>query len=490
MRRVHFLVSYALLLLAYSPAAMPAETAVITTATANANVCESHRSLTAEDRGKLDLFRSHLSHLEAVRAQPTDKGITYAQKLKEIIQQHQDLFNNSSSPAVQEQAISLLLYENLKQVLFKTVGLDNPEFTNFDRQILSTQVMNNMTTSLITKATLALQAKIWKWMNDLPAASGQTGDDEVSRSTRSLRRIAKGEALLSLLDAVYRDALHKAQLNKEKSLDELTLYQQVSASILGTGVTAAAMYGSASLVTSASMAFATTGGLMAGCTIGAAGAAGATILQQQYQVYSNAYLLSIERNTSFSCELRQQLQADGYRPMEAIINGFAQGGAAGCILPGIGVLAPHTTIFMVHNAVRLATSIVSAQFVHDAYLAVRSYLIYRSLRSYQQAEQAADQGNMQEAAKYLKEAHQQAQKAGAHALDAALTGIVLRGFGAEVQHAFKAGREAIIALIAKSADNAAVAGLLLKDMFLEESESKTKPPPPTHHDDDDGPGWP
>lgn len=438
-------------------------------ATQDTNDCAARRRLTAEQRAEVDMFRAHLSHLERLRLRPNSKGVTYAQKLDEIIRIHGAAL---TTPETREKAADLLVYENLKQALAKSIGLDNPQFKEFDRAARAVSTFNSAAPRVVTNTTLRLQGAIWKWMHDSVAASGTYGPD-ARQDVRAVRRLADGETVLGLLDIVYRNLIRDVENNKENLNDEMALYRHLSISVAGGAAVIGSLVASGPIVAGAMTGMATAGGIVAGCGIGALGGAGASVLIKQYPLYANAYIASIERNTSFTCELRSRLNSADSSLIGALAYGLVEGTAAGCVFTGgqalalkIGGRAPRLTAKGIFGAIALATAVEGWQAGKDVYLASRSLKIYRSMVSYENAERAAEESRLEEANQHLHEASEHFRDAGAHALNALIVGIVLRGARGELREALAEGRRHMLALIAKSSDNAAVAALLFKDMAL------------------------
>jgi hypothetical protein len=420
--------------------------------------CEERVVLTMSQRRGPYMLRSQINKLEKYRSDES-----YARRFAEAIEKAKPLLKDTGSQLL---AADFILVEQFKQVMFNTIGVKTPEFLEFEK--LATHVLirdesptthtNLVDPKALTAARAHLLEQIAAWADSVDGGDAQR-----------LQSSSQAEAVVGMLDIVYRSLVARAANDTIVAEERAALVRQLGITVLGGAGVAGALAFSGPVVAVASGTMGTAGFVLAGCAIGATGGAAAAVLQKQYLIYSTAYRNSIENKTSFSCELNNAIPDtwahDGL--MASFGEGILIGGAAGCALSGSALIAPRTTAYTTVGAVALATSIEGALGAKDAYLATRAYLIYQSLQSFEKAESAANAGKTKEAATQLAEARTRAQLAGAHVLNSILAGVVLTGAKSEMQHAFATGRKAIITLVSKSSDNAAVAVQLLSEMALQ-----------------------
>lgn len=416
------------------------------------SVCSERRSLTTDERQAVLLFRNRLMRLdEQRRSQP---GPSFEARLARIVDAHEGTF---TSHRAQEAAANHVLVAQLKEALHQTIGLQLPEVDRLIRVIDNDLVFAGTSQRPLTRAVLGVQKKIWEWMS----REVRAGDSH--EAALRLSEIARAESALGLLDLVHRSVLTVASQNLERLNDQLSFYKQFGITLLGGGVAGATLVASAPVVAASSAVLSTAGMVLAGCAIGSAGGGSASLLQRQYVVYSDAYLASVRNQTAFSCELRERLGSDSGGLLAALTKGMINGAIAGCAMSASALVRPAFTAYSVVGAVALATGIEGTRAAREAYFATRSYMIYRSLLAYQKAELSVQVGNPVVAQAALEEAREHARAAGAHLLNSILAGVVLVGMRSEMQHSLAAGRQAILSLVAKSSDNAAVAVHILRE---------------------------
>ncbi len=414
------------------------------------SVCESqkHFELTLPQQQAALLFYNQLSFLERYRGGPDARGVTYAQKLADIIRRNQGYLN---TPRLQEIGVEYLFYEQMRQAVHETIGLSDSSYDQFDRTARSMMFFSSMAPRPLIRASGQLQRRLWIW------ASSNSGPD-----AERLRRIAQVEPTVRLIDTVTLNILRQGEQNWQQVNDRLSMYKQVLITALGGTVFFGSVGISGPLVGASYVNLGVAGLVLAGCGLGSTGSGFASVLQNQYRTYANAYNESVKSDTSYSCELRQQVEAKGESLVSEVAGDFVTGAGAGCAFTVAGLVAPAATTWTVVSAVALATAAEGAFAVNDAILARKSYLTYQSLMAYQEAESKANAGDREKAEFYLRQSEILAQKAGAQALDTLLAGVVIPAFArGEIRNALRAGRVAIVALIGKSADNAAVAAQLL-----------------------------
>lgn len=421
-------------------------------------ICERQRDLdlTLPQQQALLEFANKLAVLDRYRDGSDSRGVTYAGKLLLIT----DRFKAKlSGPRMEERGAEFLLIENLRQAISKSIGIEDPVYREYNRTIRAVLFLSNMAIEPVMTASKRLRDRLTDWSHSAPI-------DAVR-----LQRIARVEAVVRLLDIVTLNTVRQADQRWQQVSDRLEMYKQHLINGLGASVFFGTI-GAAGAAVKVANTFLGTGGLiLAGCGIGASGAGSATFLAQRYEVYSTALIESINKNTHYSCELRQRFEAqqEGVLLSE-VSHALASGAKTGCGLVTASLVAPHVVTWTVIHAVVIAAGTKVVFAVNDLYLARKSYLVYQSLKSYEKAELAARKGQRKTAEFYLHQSQDLARTAGAQALDAILIGAVIPAFvSGEVSHAFTIGREAIVALIGKSSDNAAIAAQMIAKFAASES---------------------
>ena len=409
----------------------------------NREPCETRKPLTNEEEHTAMMFSAELSWLERLRGDADKNGITYQKKLDQILLHNEPKFQ---SPALKDFATELLLFEQFKQILFLTVGLNSPEFREFTRMQRAIEYFHETSPRELRESTINLQRRIVIWSES--EQRGRRGQDQQSV-------IEQTENTLTALNALSITLAHRMDANSEALDEKMLAYRQYLITAAGAVGAVGTLVVSSPVVAGASASLGATGLVLAGCGLGGVGAGAAAVLQTQYAAYSAAWLASYRHGTSYACELRAALESAHETIWQAFRAGTQSGAVAGCAFASAGLIAPKLTVYVVAGAVSVAATAEVGSTVNNAYLSTRSYLIYRSLLSLQKAENSAD--NLDESKRYLEQAQGFAQAAGRHALNAVLVGMVLVGGPAEVRHAIATGREAMIAMIGKSADNAAIA---------------------------------
>ena len=453
------------------------------------DVCESRRTLTLQESDNLLMFNAELSWLQNYRIGADLKGTTYKAKLDGIIGKNEGKF---SSEELKDAATELILFEEFKQLLFSTVGLENPEFKELDRVFKSTEFFSGGTPREIREATLGMQKRVSGWsQNQLakingsrPSTQSQTegagtpnknsssqlqSTANETQAARNIEMLSQTENILASLNVVNQFLMNRMEQNSARLDDKMASYRQYFLSLFGGTAVVGTLVASAPIVSTASAGMGAAGVVLAGCGIGAAGGGAAALLQRQYQSYADAWIASANHHTSYACELRRAIESRHESLFAAFRDGAMHGAIAGCAFTGAGMIAPQLTVYGVTSAVALATGAEGVMATKDAYMATHTYLIYRSLISQQKAELSAEHPEI--AQQYLQQAQEYSKTAGAHALNAVLVGIVLVGGPKEIQHAIAHGREAIVALIGKSSDNAAVAVNLASTAISQASSS-------------------
>ncbi len=456
------------------------------------DVCESRRTLTQQESDKLAMFNAELSWLQSYRSGADQRGTTYKAKFEGIIGQNEGKF---SSDELKDAATELILFEEFQQLLFTTVGLENPEFKELQRVLRSTEFFSGGTPREIREATLGMQKRVTSWSqnqlskinvartNAEPSSNGagipakntsghlQSNSNE-TQAALNIETLSQTENILASLNVVNQFLTTRMERNGAQLDDKMASYRQYFFSLFGGTAVVGTLVASAPIVSTASAGIGAAGVVLAGCGIGAAGGGAAALLQRQYQSYADAWIASANHHTSYACELRRAVENNHESLFAAFRDGAMHGAIAGCAFTGAGMIAPQLTVYGVTSAVALATGAEGVMASKDAYMATRTYLIYRSLISLQKAELSAEHPEI--AAQYLQQAQEYSKTAGAHALNVVLVGIVLVGGPKEIQHAIAHGREAIVALIGKSSDNAAVA-VNLASSAISQASSSTPP---------------
>ena len=433
------------------------------------DVCESRRPLTLQERETAMMFNADLSWLDPLRAGPDRRGINYQQKMQFILSKNTSKF---TSDELKDVAAEFLLMEQFKQLMFETAGVQNSAFVNFIRVQRDIEFFGGSAPRELREAVTALQMQIYSWSETQQATlvPGLTNRDAISAA--KLQILSRTENVLALLQIVTQTLSHRLDVNSAQLDDQMAAYRQYFSSLFGGGAVVGAMAVSTPVVTAAGASAGAVGVLLSGCSVGAIGGGAASMLQLQYESYSNAWIESANHHTSYACELRRAVESSHQNLFQAFAEGASHGAVAGCIFTSAGMIAPKMTVYTVVGAVSIATGAETVMAANDGYLATRSYLVYRSLLSLQKAEASTDQPA--QAAEHLRQAQAYAQQSGAHALNAILVGIVLVGGPKEIQHAIAHGREAIVALIGKSSDNAAVAVNLLTVFAQPRREHRSK----------------
>ncbi len=434
------------------------------------DVCETRRALTIQERDALSTFNSELSWLANYRSGADRNGVTYQQKFSAILLKYEGKFQ---SEELKDAAGERVLFEQFQQLLFTTTGLENADFKRLTNVYRTVEYFASGTPRELREGIGGMQDRIAKWnQQQLAKVNAASVSNEV-KASKTLQSLSQTENVLAALDVVGQTLNYRMIKNNEQLDDKLASYRQYFWSALGGAGVVGTLVVSAPVVSTASATAGVAGVLMAGCSIGAVGGGAAALLQRQYQSYADAWIESANHHTNYACELRRAIENNHETLFHAFREGAVHGGIAGCAFTGAGMVAPQVTVYGVTAAVAIATGADGVMAAKDGYMATKTYLVYRSLIALQKAEQSAE--DPAKAAEYLRQAQQYAKNSGAHTLNTILVGIVLTGGPSEIAHAIQHGREAIVALIGKSSDNAAVAVHLLMSVASSTvAGSKTK----------------
>lgn len=425
-------------------------------AAADLNPCLKRKPLSAAEIQSMANLRIQMSRIDRI-LEKDSSAESIAQAHVQMEQSIREALNKSPSANLQEMIIGMQMQEELKISVARTIGVDSKEYQDFQWATQSVAV-GGKDFRRVSQSSEKLKNKLNAYF-----ATQSSNFDGVSGAIQNLANAAVREDAIALVDRISKDLRATMTQGLEYDRDILTTFGQSLLVLGGAGAIGATLYLSAPVVAAASSFAGGTGMILAGCGIGSIGGGAAALLQSKYQDFALALVNSEKYGTSYSCELRQQLQNSSGGQVGQVLSGLTAGGLAGCAFVGASLVAPQATVYTVTAAVILATSYEAGAAVDNAYIAIKAAMIYRALQSMSAADEAAQQGKLELAQKYLAQAQDSAVRAGAHTLNAIITGCILWGLKPELTHAIADGRVALAALVSKSSDNTAVAVKQISD---------------------------
>jgi hypothetical protein len=432
----------------------------------SSDVCEQRRPLSMDQSQAVLMFRANLMHVDALRAGPDARGVTYSAKLAQILQSA-DVDPTLQSDQVKDKAREFLMYEEFKQALFEEGLLTSKEFENFDRSAQSILLFSAVSYGELSRAVVPLDTLITNSIakkDFLASVSGtsagaESGAGATQDPVAELRAASRRERILVLFELVKQSLAHDLYINNEHLDDQMAKYRQFFFTGLGVGAIAGTSVFAGAVATGAGATFAASGTLLAGCGLGAIGRGAESLLRHQYTIYTSALEQSQIHKTAFSCELRRSLNSENLETSLAhsTLSAALGGAAVGCTMSAAGLFAPKVVSYTVIGAVSIAAATQGVKSAADVYRAASSYHIYLSMMNFHGAELAMSAGDQAKARQYLDRSREYAKKAGSHALSAVFDAVALRSLHGELPTALASGKSELLALIAKSADDSASA---------------------------------
>lgn len=414
--------------------------------------CEARRPMTPHERSAILRVRNRLQRLNSVRRSPDAYAHHFRQAIESI-----DLRGNS--PEAQNRFFILLGTEILKQSLTIEIGTDSTEWREFERTTFDVLFMGALSMRRVIRATAGVHLWIERSLNPFDVMTGEEGGPRLTDADR-MRRVVKSEALRSYLAMLSRSLAIAADSSAARVREEVNLYlRQPAIALAGGGVVVGTMMLAGPFVSMVG-SIGLVGTVGASGVVGGLGGGAASVIIEQSRNFWEAYRRSLRSSSSISCEFWSITSGRSDGLIGAFAAGVIEGATIGTMAATFGLIVPTMTLRLVHGAVALATVYEGG---HAVYNAARALATWRAIRNLEAAVELAEAGRDDLARLRFLQA-QQLSAAAHHALKAALVGMVLPHAPRELTHALRASRAEVVAMIARSADNAGVAGEILQDM--------------------------
>ena len=412
--------------------------------------CGPVLKMTSEEREKLMLLNAKLSYLEGTygtaKFEPQLKIVT-----DEYYPSNQKL--SSVTPTFFKRLDNRVAQERLRHLIAKTIGLSTREWLAFEGQMKAISIfdsggghVNNPLDKAATRLIQVIQ------------------ESQKSASEKKLATAPFEEAYVSVAE-MYAQLMELKAINGEISNAELGKWKSVAVAAIaaasGAVIGGTIKYGkpvvkwtgqqfrflghqvSDSLRTI--RGYQAAGQIVGGSAVGLVGAPAVTTANDSFWTVTNAWVDSLNNNSSYGCELNKQMSlwADKFKDntLAAMQIGAAFGAGGGAL-----TLNPTAAKYLLKTT---WAAILTAQGYSVAKGVVKGY---QSYIYYSYAAEAEKRGDSELSDKFLRQARAAAQEAGHAALEAAIVATLTHHVGHHRREAFHKGAEEIRMLYATSAD--------------------------------------
>lgn len=417
----------------------------------DADSCPVNMALSFEEHDAYIMFHARLSHLRRHFGKPT-----FQSRLNGIIAESWPEERVIEIGATfMERTLNLVDQQYLKDAIASTVGLDHPDWIEFERVMKRVTLFTGLTENRqggFTRTTQKLITAIEK----LPAKRFP-----VRNLDQNTRDVLKARAITQLANMViYLERW--SEINREITRQKaeaagkqllltalgLTAGGLLVASVVYAGpIVAGAGAFSAKFATDAIVAanLAKLGQIAAGAGMGIAGAPTGLFVADTAANIMSAKRNAINNGTIYACEIDRQMKAWREKGVSPYLNAALVGGSIGA---GGGLL----TLTKAGARVVLWGTSFGVGIAQLYSLGKLSENSMKSLAEYQLAIDEHRKGNNEAARTHLASSRYWAQKANERALESVIIGVLSLSIGTSFQAALLEGENAIRVIFANSSD--------------------------------------
>ena len=410
-------------------------------------VCPRSLAMSVDETESFQLFNAKLSHLLDAYGKPN-----FEKRLSEIVSASLPGRQMAAavSPLYFERLQNLVDQARLKNAVALTIGLDSLAWQNFEYHIRNITLHRRVSHNLMNPFDRSAIAV----MREIKEKTVGKGKDLELKGVEAISRLGGMFAQLQRLRVANGEI-------RDAEADAMARTVAVAGiGLIGAGVVYSTLFISAPLLATAGAAagsLASLGEIAAGGLIGLVGAPGARTAFDAYHTLSESYKQSLNNDSSFNCELGQQIGhwksvARDHLVSAAILgSGMAVGG---------GTL---TLVAAGSKAVLAVTfgGVMAAQGYSIVKLGEKTYL---AISHFEMARAAEEAGDLKRARELTLKARDYAQEAGDKALESIIIGTLTNHVLHHARHAYHEGASAIRKLYAASADTLPTAALAAADL--------------------------
>jgi hypothetical protein len=420
-----------------------------------ASACAPSLAMSAQEVDSLYQFNANLSWLDGKYGRPNfsaslvsiiDAKISKKEKLANV------------SPFYFERIGNLVEQAKLRDLIAKTIGLENQAWKNFDYHMRNITLHRSTSGNLLNPFSSVAVRLIKTIEQKRPSANGKSEFTEAILATAQMFdylqkwRVLNGEILDAEVEATSKTVAVIA-------IGAVGLGVLYSTLIVAGPIVGGSGVAMGSLASNAVWAarLAKVGEILAGGGVGLVGAPAARTSIDSYHTVTEAWKQSLNNHSSYACEITKSVEhwkeVAGQNTLSAAILGTTMGVGGGAFtLSGAGA----KVLLRVTGA-----GVLTAQGYSVGQM---GYKAYQSVLHYNLAEEALRMGNVERSRQLTEKARDLAQEAGDKALETIIIGVLTNHVVHHYKHALHDGASAIRKLYAASADTIPTAGLAIKDI--------------------------